>query len=156
MAQVTVRDFLADVERDCPGTVVVVDMEAGVEHLSRAGGTLRNADLLLVVVQGTGKALLTAARTTVLARQLGIAEVAYVANRVRAGDQPRLEAFATEQGGVLIAALPEDAAIGGADRVGLSLVDHAPTAPSVAAIADLADALSRRIAPPGQDGRASG
>ena len=47
-------------------------MEAGLEHLSWAGGTLRHVDLLLIVAQPQVKSLLTAARTVRLARQLGI------------------------------------------------------------------------------------
>ncbi len=42
-------------------------MEAGLEHLSWAGGTLRHVDMLLIVVQPTMKVLLTAARTHKLA-----------------------------------------------------------------------------------------
>jgi len=146
-AHVTIGDFLAEVEDDCPGLVVVADMEAGLEHLSWAGGTLRSADLLLVVVDVTIKVLLTAARTTALARQLGIPEVAFVGNRVRPGDEVRLQEFAAAQGGVLLGALPDDDAVVAADRVGTSLLEHAPSAPSVTALDRLTDTLARRLAP---------
>lgn len=149
MAQVTVRDFLAGVEDDCPGTVVVADMEAGLEHLSRAGGTLRHVDLLLVVVDATHKVLLTAARTTALARQLGIAEIAYVANRARPGDAERVRSFTAEHGGELVAELPVDEAVPDADRLGVSVLDHAPHSPSVRGIEELAETLARRLAPAG-------
>ena len=44
------RDFIERIEDELPGTVVVADMEAGLEHLSRSGGTLAYADVLLVQV----------------------------------------------------------------------------------------------------------
>jgi len=51
----------------------VLDMEAGVEHLSR--GTTRNTDTLLVVAEPYYKSLETAARVAALGRELGIARV---------------------------------------------------------------------------------
>ena len=40
--------------------VTLVDMEAGLEHLSRSGGTLAYADVLLVVMEPSRKSILTA------------------------------------------------------------------------------------------------
>ncbi|HVL91713.1 MAG TPA: hypothetical protein VM264_00045 [Acidimicrobiales bacterium] len=133
--------------------VLVADMEAGLEHLSWAGGTLRHVDLLLVVIHAQAKILLTARRTVALARQLGIPEVAFVANRIRAGeagdeDRARLTAFAEEHGGEILAWVPEDDALVEADRRGECVLDHAPQAPAVAAIVSLADRLEGRIGAP--------
>lgn len=66
------RDFIERIEKDLPGTFVVADMEAGLEHLSWAGGTLRYVDVLLVVVQPTSKVMMTADRTHKLALELGM------------------------------------------------------------------------------------
>lgn len=126
--------------------MVVADMEAGLEHLTWAGGTLRHVDVLLVVVEATAKVLLTARRTNALAGQLGIAEVAFVANRVSDGDGSRLRAFARAEGRELLAAIPEDGAVQEADRRGVCLLDLAPDAPSVQAIEALADQLEDRFA----------
>ena len=49
--------------------MTVVDMEAGLEHLSRSGGTLRYVDQLLVVVEPYAKAIETGRRTVRLARR---------------------------------------------------------------------------------------
>jgi len=49
-----------------PGDVdhwTVVDMEAGLEHLTRAEGTLRFVDHLVVVIEPYAKAIETARRT---------------------------------------------------------------------------------------------
>ena len=70
-------DHLLVEERD----VVLLDMEAGIEHLGR--GTARAVDALLVVVEADRKTLETAQRTLRLASELGIARIFAVANRVR-------------------------------------------------------------------------
>ena len=120
-------------------------MEAGLEHLSWAGGTLRYVDLLLVVVEAQVKVLLTAERTIALARQLGISSVALVGNRVRPGDQPLLETFAADHGCELLAVVPEDGTIVSADQRGVCPLDLAPDAAAVVAITELAGILERRF-----------
>ncbi len=61
--------------------VVLLDMEAGIEHLGR--GTVRNVDGLILVVESDRKTLETGERTIGLARELGIQRIVAVANRVR-------------------------------------------------------------------------
>ena len=123
-------------------------MQAGLEHLSWAGGTLRHVDLLLVVLQPTEKVLLTADRTYRLAAELGIAEVAYVGSRASEADRPRFEAFAAERGGTLLALVPDDDAVGQADRTAECVIDTAPDSPGVKAIRQLADAIEARRSRP--------
>lgn len=118
-------------------------MEAGLEHLSWAGGTLRHVDLLLVVTHPTVKALLTSDRTYGLARDLGIPVVGLVGNQTSPGDGGRLAAFARQRGSELWACVPDDEAVRHADRVGRCLLDTAPDSPSVGAIERLADRLTR-------------
>ena len=121
-------------------------MEAGLEHLSWAGGTLRSVDLLLVVLQPTAKTLLTADRTHRLAVQLGIKEVCYVASRAGEADRAAFEAFAAERGGALLSLIPDDEAVREADRTATCVIDAAPDAASVVAIRRLADAVEARAA----------
>ncbi|MFN2608849.1 MAG: hypothetical protein ABR511_13325 [Acidimicrobiales bacterium] len=123
------------------GVVVVADMEAGLEHLSWAGGTLRHVDALLVVLEPTAKVLMTAERAHALALELGIPRVAFVGNRYRPGEEQRLVDFAAAKGGDLLALVPYDEAVRQADLAATCLLDHAPESPSVAAIAALADRL---------------
>jgi CO dehydrogenase maturation factor len=68
--------------------VVLLDMEAGIEHLGR--GTVRDVDALLLIVEADRKTLETAERSVRLAHDLGIREVWAVANRVR--DEAEVEA----------------------------------------------------------------
>jgi CO dehydrogenase maturation factor len=65
---------------------VVVDMEAGVEHLGR--GTAEGVDTMLVVVEPGWASLQTAARVAELARDLGIRKVLAIANKI-SGDADR-------------------------------------------------------------------
>jgi CO dehydrogenase maturation factor len=65
-------------ERD---EVVILDMEAGVEHLGRA--TARAVDKLIVVVEPGRRSVETAYRIDKLAREIGLRNIAIVANKVR-------------------------------------------------------------------------
>lgn len=118
-------------------------MQAGLEHLSWAGGTLRDVDVLLLVTEAHTKSLRTAHRAHALAVQLGIASVAVVGNRLLDTDRDRVDRFASERGLPLVAAVPEDPAVRAADRAGTCLLDHSPNAPATTALLPLADRLTR-------------
>ncbi len=66
------------VERD---EVVIVDMEAGIEHLTR--GTAESVDAFIVVVEPGQRSIQTAATVKELAKGLGVKKVFVVANKVR-------------------------------------------------------------------------
>jgi CO dehydrogenase nickel-insertion accessory protein CooC1 len=132
------------VEAELPGTVVIADMEAGLEHLSWAGGTLRYVDTLLIVAEPQSKVLLTAGRAHRLATQLGVERIAFVGNRARPGEEQRLEEFAASLGSELVAVVPEDPAVTAADRDGVCPLDSAPESPAVSAIRRLAADLEAR------------
>jgi len=145
-----VRDFIERIENALPGTFVIADMEAGLEHLSWAGGTLRYVDLLLVVVQPTAKVMMTADRTHKLAIELGIERIAFLGNRATGpADVERMEEFAAERGCELLVAIPEDAAVPAADRASRCVLDTAPDSEAVKAIVRLAERLEGQFAPAG-------
>ncbi len=117
-------------------------MEAGLEHLSWAGGTLRHVDLLLIVALPQTKSLLTARRTVALARQLGIPRISLVGSRVESGaDRRRLVDFAAEQRIEAAAHVPLDQAVVDADKANACVLDTAPEGPAVRAIRALASCL---------------
>lgn len=66
------------VERD---EVVVLDMEAGIEHLTR--GTSESVDAFIVVVEPGQRSIQTAHTVQRMAGELGIKDVLVVANKVR-------------------------------------------------------------------------
>jgi CO dehydrogenase maturation factor len=61
--------------------VVVMDMEAGIEHLGRA--TARGVDKLLIVVEPGRRSIETARHVKKLAHEIGLNKVAVVANKIR-------------------------------------------------------------------------
>ena len=69
-------------ERD---DMVILDMEAGIEHLTR--GTTQAVDAMLIVVEPGQRSLRLAETIESLARQLGIRQVFYVANKVLDDEQ---------------------------------------------------------------------
>jgi CO dehydrogenase maturation factor len=61
--------------------VVIVDMEAGIEHLTR--GTAGSVDAFIVVVEPGQRSMQTAGVVRNMARELGVQQVFVVANKVR-------------------------------------------------------------------------
>ncbi|MEE9366353.1 MAG: carbon monoxide dehydrogenase accessory protein CooC [Dehalococcoidales bacterium] len=62
--------------------VIIMDMEAGIEHLGRA--TAGAVDKLIVVVEPGRRSLETARAINVLAKDIGLENMAVVGNKVRA------------------------------------------------------------------------
>jgi CO dehydrogenase maturation factor len=120
--------------------LAIVDLEAGLEHLSR--GTARHVETLLVVGEPYFKSLETASRSFALAKDLGIASVRMVANKVRSPrDEATVREFAARHQLPLAAVVPYDEAVVAADERGVALIEYQPAAPSVAVIRRLADEL---------------
>lgn len=119
----------------------IIDMEAGIEHLSRAGGTLANADVLILIMEPSRKAVITAQRTIGLAKELGVARWIGVGNKVDTDEaRQAIEELCAEHEVPLDVIIPSTSDILAADRRGEPL-DRA-TAPDVwAAIEKLVDAL---------------
>jgi CO dehydrogenase maturation factor len=71
--------------------VVVMDMEAGIEHLGRA--TAKSVDKLIVVVEPGRRSIDTAAHIRKLAQEIRLEKIAVVGNKIRS---PKDEAFIRE------------------------------------------------------------
>lgn len=122
--------------------VTVVDMEAGLEHLSRSGGTLRYVDQLLVVAEPYARAIETARRTVRLASDLGIGSIGLLANKVRDESELRLLQHVREETGApLVGVIPYDEVARVADREGRPPLEVAPGSALVRAIEQLARSL---------------
>jgi CO dehydrogenase maturation factor len=100
-------------ERD---EVVIVDMEAGIEHLTR--GTAEAVDAFIVIVEPGQRSIQTA-------RGLGVKEVMAVANKVRTAED--LDFIKTSIGGMkLIGAISFNNSIMEADIKGISPYKNSP------------------------------
>jgi CO dehydrogenase maturation factor len=64
--------------------VVIVDMEAGIEHLTR--GTAESVDAFIVVVEPGQRSIQTAHTVRDMAEKLGVKKVFVVANKIRGND----------------------------------------------------------------------
>jgi CO dehydrogenase maturation factor len=139
-AHATVRGLLHDVTEQSGS--VVIDMEAGLEHLSR--GTPRYVDTLLLVAEPYFKSMETAARSKAMAEDLGIPRILAVPNKVRGPqDEEAMRRFFAHVGLPFLGVIPADEMILEADQLGRAPLDHDAASPAVLAIARLAEALSR-------------
>jgi CO dehydrogenase maturation factor len=109
--------------------VVVMDMEAGLEHLGR--GTAEMVDRFIVVAEPGARSLQTFRRIEALASDLGVKRVSVVANKLRG---PEDEAFLASRvpEGALLGAIYYDEGVIRADMNGTSPFDASESA--VAAI----------------------
>jgi CO dehydrogenase maturation factor len=122
--------------------ITVVDMEAGLEHLSRSEGTLRYVDQLLVVTEPYARAIETARRTVRLARDLGIGRISLLVNKLRDDAELELTDRLRQETGVsLVGAIPYDESARLADREGRPPIEVAPDSALVRSIEQLAYAL---------------
>jgi CO dehydrogenase maturation factor len=119
--------------------LLILDMEAGVEHLGR--GTAGAVDAFIVVVEPGRRALQTAHSIYALAQDLGIEQVLAVGNKVAAASD---EAFIVEQlpGFEVLGFLPTSREAIEADRRGVAVFDLAPD------LVERAQAIADRLVSP--------
>jgi CO dehydrogenase maturation factor len=141
-AHATVRGLLGElVSKSANGRDIIVDMEAGLEHLSR--GTGRHVSRFLAVVEPYYRSMETARRIVELAAELGIGEVQAVANKVRDADDRRAIAeFCAAHSLPIVAEIPYDATLVASERSGVPPIDADPSAPAVEAVRRLAQVLT--------------
>jgi CO dehydrogenase maturation factor len=103
--------------------VVILDMEAGIEHLSR--GTAKGVDKLIIVVEPGMRSVATGRRVRDLALEIGLQNIGVVGNKVRsAKDQDFLTSKMPDF--EFLGFIPYDEAIVEADLAGLPLVHSSP------------------------------
>ncbi len=114
---------------------VVIDNEAGMEHLSRR--TTNNVDLLCIVTEATSLGAVTAKRIFALAKQLPIVvkESGVVWNKVEgaAGCEPGLDGIET------LGRIPMDQSVLDASIQGRTIFDLDPHSPALLAVRRMAE-----------------
>jgi len=102
------------------GQHLIMDMEAGLEHLGR--GTAQGVDALVVIVRPDSKSIETARRIVPLWRDLGDRKLFFVGNEARdAGDVDFIKAALSDY--PLLGVLPESETIRSAARDGVTPFD---------------------------------
>lgn len=105
------------VDRD---EAVILDMEAGVEHIGR--GTAENVDIMLVVSDAHRQSLAIAERIITMAQDAGIPRVALVGNRIQdAGQEVVVREFARARNFSITGIIPYDPAVARAGIAGDSV-----------------------------------
>jgi CO dehydrogenase maturation factor len=100
--------------------VVILDMEAGIEHLGR--GTAQIVDKLIVVVEPGRRSLETAHRIVKLAKDIDLYNIAIVGNKLRS--QADREFLVSNLSGFeFLGFIPYDQAVVDADQANLSIFD---------------------------------
>jgi len=101
--------------------VIIVDMEAGIEHLGRA--TAQSIDIMLIVVEPGQRSIQTAETILKLAEQIGIHSFGIIANKIQNKDQALWvqQQFSDEQ---FLGSLSYSPIIGHSDMTGQPLIDN--------------------------------
>lgn len=120
--------------------VMVTDMEAGVEHLSRS--TTRGSDVMLVVAEPYYKSLETAARVSEMAKELSIPRIYLVANKVRTlAEQEAITSFCQKHAMEQIASIPYDEQVAHSSLLPQAPLDYCPDSQGITSISELATRL---------------
>jgi len=123
---------------------MVLDNEAGLEHLSRR--TTGRADALVVVSDATVRGIRTAHHITSLARKLAlpIGSFYLVVNKVVPGCLEALHEEVTRSGLVLLGTIPYDPGVAACDLAGQPLAALPQESPAVAAVRTVIEELVER------------
>ncbi len=100
--------------------VVILDMEAGIEHLAR--GTAKAVDKLIVVIEPGRRSLETADRIDKLAKDIGLHNIALVGNKLRSQDDEKF-LISSLPGFEFLGFIPYDQAVVDADLANRSVID---------------------------------
>ena len=99
--------------------VIILDMEAGIEHLGRA--TAKAVDRLIIVVEPGRRSVDSAYRVCKLAKDIALENIAVVGNKVRSPED-RAFLISSLAGFEFLGFIPYDQAIVDADMASLSLL----------------------------------
>lgn len=131
----TVRSVIESAS-DAAEDVCILDTEASPEHLSR--GTAQYAETMLIVVEPYYKSLETGRRMALLGKDLGLPQVALLANKIR--DERELQAvrqFAGQHDLEIAGSVPFDESFPESERAQQAPLDFAPESAGVDAIANI-------------------
>ncbi|MBY8985505.1 MAG: AAA family ATPase [Candidatus Lokiarchaeota archaeon] len=122
--------------------VIIVDFEAGIEHLGR--GTAKGIDVMLVVTEPSQKSLDLCNKIIDLSKKLGVINIFLIANKLIDESQKDILNKRIKDWGVpLYHSIPFDPEIGKADLNGESPIDFNQTSIGVQAINNLYSKLKK-------------
>jgi len=122
--------------------VLVLDMEAGVEHLGR--GTTQVTEVMIVVVEPSLKSLETAKQIKKLGEDLGINRIFSVLNKFREGSEGLMRKL-EEEGMPVLAVIPYTEAVAKAELLGEPFFDSEEGKDLFSKFVELSKELEERI-----------
>ncbi len=101
--------------------ILIMDMEAGLEHLGRA--TAKGVDLMLIVVEPGQRSLDSASRIIEMSHDIGLKNIKLIANKVKGVEDENLlyNAFPASD---YLGVIPYSEEIRQGDRTGVSVLDN--------------------------------
>lgn len=125
--------------------VVIMDTEAGLEHLSRR--TTRDVDILIIITDPTSRGIVTAERIRKLVQELEtrVHKIYAVGNRVSPLNTKKIEEELVRRGFEVLGMIPEDPYIQELDLEGKPFTEIPDNSPAYKAIESIADKLFSHI-----------
>ncbi len=135
------RACLDKLVKDYKYDYVVMDCEAGMEHISRQ--TTRDVDALLLMSDPTMKGVTTAARMNELIRELrsNVGRIGLIINRVRGELSPEIRKAIEDSGLQILALIPEDPDMAGLEMQGKPVSELPPKSPLLLKVKEIAESL---------------
>ncbi|MCL0090711.1 AAA family ATPase [Dehalococcoidia bacterium] len=117
---------------------VVIDNEAGMEHISRQ--TTRDVDVLLIISDPTARGISAAVRTRKLIDDLrtNVGQIYLVVNRLAGDISPQMGDLIAGAGLDLLVTIPEDPNMASLETEGRPLTELPPDSPLRRAVVDIA------------------
>jgi CO dehydrogenase maturation factor len=120
-------------------SVVILDMEAGVEHLGR--GTTKGIDIMLIVVEPGARSIETAGRIKELGQEIDIEKFAAIINKA-GEDVKEIERMLGKYGIPVIGVIPYDVALVQADIKSIAPIEIG--GPLVESIENIWEKISKK------------
>jgi CO dehydrogenase maturation factor len=136
------RSSLDKLVQDYKYNYVVMDCEAGMEHISRQ--TTRDVDVLLIMSDPTIRGITAAGRMRKLIEELrsNVGKVGLIINRVRGALSPEMNKAVAESGLQVIALIPEDPEMAGLEMSGRPITELSQESPLQLKVKEIVEGLS--------------
>jgi CO dehydrogenase maturation factor len=135
------RASLDKLVKDYKYNYIVMDCEAGMEHISRQ--TTRDVDVLVIMSDPTMKGVTTAARMNELIKELrsNVGKVGLIVNRVRGELSPEIKKAIGESGLEVIALIPEDPDMANLEMQGKPVTELPQNSPLQSKVKEIVEGL---------------
>ena len=135
------RSSLDKLVQDYKYNYIVMDCEAGMEHISRQ--TTRDVDVLLIMSDPTIRGITAAGRMKKLIEELrsNVGKVGLIINRVRGELSPEMNKAIDESGLQVIALISEDPQVAGLEMSGRPVTELSQESPLQLKVKEIAEGL---------------